>query len=715
MLLLVILLATTATIYDWISSTTPSMRNAVRAAADCGTGPVMPIGGALTDASSVMAQSSAEYYRCIAPMQRLRLVWIGGGVALLAGAAGLIFSLVPAYLRRSRGLGGLDPVAAAGLIETMRVLALEVGLAGPPRVLVAPLRRTADGTAFGAPWRRYVGLNAGLVLLHAVRPAAFRAVVLHELGHIRNSDVDKTFLTMAGLLSFALAGLLPFGVVLTRVSILEALGILLRVTVLSAIAAALGAAILRRREHYADLRAAVVGGDLTGLCDLLRGAPTMRERWLGRWFAVHPGPERRINVLADPSLLFVMPFAELLGVGLGAGLTLGSIGVAFEALRGAGFRWVDPSMLLGMLLAALLCGTVGIGAWRAAVSGLAGHERVFSPARMSAALAMGLVLGQLLALDSISDTWVGVGLATWVAYKLGWAVWLGLSFWWALLWLRSVAGAWLPVALRFPAPARAFVPAKVAAVVALGVWLAPLLLIENVAPVAFSAFSNSGYATVLAMLSPVLFPLAAFALTLYLLQTQWLAAVALVLLWAYPLAGALLSARAPVPAGASWVFLGRRPLPPWRPRMPSMRRAIVVGVAVAVAYLVLLVAGWLAIRLVVPASARAQDSYALGIYAAGCIGCLLFQSVAATAAAAGSLSAPAPTGLLAAFVAGALGVCGFQVTVVAFGGSTSAAFAWNAFVAFVLLGGVTSIPAAVLGAALGAWRQPRFQPAPIVA
>ena len=54
---------------------------------------------------------------------------------------------------------------------------------------LGPARPPPDGLAFGLPGTTG-RLTGGLVVRQATDPPAFRAVVRHELAHIRNRDVD---------------------------------------------------------------------------------------------------------------------------------------------------------------------------------------------------------------------------------------------------------------------------------------------------------------------------------------------------------------------------------------------------------------------------------------------------------------------------------------------------------------------------------------------
>src|SRR5205823_4879351 len=118
--------------------------------------------------------------------------------------------------------------------------------------------------------RRYVQLDAALVDTFATDPAAFRAVVLHELAHLRNRDVDVTYLTIAIWRSFVALAVLPLVLLLLHPSLFAtplrwrlaelSPSLLLRAGVAMLVLAGLvyltRNAVLRTRELYADARTA---------------------------------------------------------------------------------------------------------------------------------------------------------------------------------------------------------------------------------------------------------------------------------------------------------------------------------------------------------------------------------------------------------------------------------------------------------------------------
>ena len=136
-----------------------------------------------------------------------------GGTGALLIVAGAIMLGLPLWITRRRRLQPLTPEDAPAALDAVRELASEQGIPAP-RLLWNPLDASPGGLAFGHPGRYSVALTGGLLVKQATDPPAFRAILRHELAHIRNRDVGITYFTLAIWYAFLLVAVLPFALTL---------------------------------------------------------------------------------------------------------------------------------------------------------------------------------------------------------------------------------------------------------------------------------------------------------------------------------------------------------------------------------------------------------------------------------------------------------------------------------------------------------------------
>src|SRR5262249_22699663 len=108
---------------------------------------------------------------------------------LLVVVAWALFRGVPAWrTRRGRGgpPGGGEP--DGGILRLVEELATVAGLTRVPRVVVDPAAASTGAVVLGSDRRPTVCLHGGLLARRHTDPEGFRAVLLHELAHIRNRD-----------------------------------------------------------------------------------------------------------------------------------------------------------------------------------------------------------------------------------------------------------------------------------------------------------------------------------------------------------------------------------------------------------------------------------------------------------------------------------------------------------------------------------------------
>ena len=285
--------------------------------------------------------------QCNRPFFAAQATTIGVGLVGQVALAGLLYALHPWWLTRRRRLVRLASGDNDDVLADLALLSRQAGLPNPPTWLLAPYAGTHGGQAFGLPRRRRVALDVGLLVRFDTDRPGFRAVVRHELAHLRNRDVDRAYLTIAVWWSFVLVALTPF-VVLSLIPDLlrRPLGTALRgigdnpgklihrlatVLVLAAVVYLARNAILRAREIHADVVAAESDSDraLPRVVAALPwppvGAwrrPALRPRGGLSRYGTHPSPAERVRTLNDPDRLARMGGWEMVGIGSTAGLAM---------------------------------------------------------------------------------------------------------------------------------------------------------------------------------------------------------------------------------------------------------------------------------------------------------------------------------------------------------------------------------------------------------
>ncbi|MET8228290.1 M48 family metalloprotease [Streptomyces sp. NPDC005301] len=346
------------------------------------------------DASRGEAQRAAQWGRCMAPTQRRLLSYQLGGLGLVFGAGLLLYLVHPAWHERRRRLSSLSTADAADLLEELERLRRLAGV-NRLRFRLEPFNAVPCAFVFGLPRRRRLAISTGLVVRYQTDPAAFRAVVLHELAHLRNRDVEPTYLALTLTASF--------GMVLGADSVnrlvnsgplrLIVLGPVAQALLLGVLTLLLLASLVRSREFQADARVAEWEGKTSALPRVLRDMPAPRHRVGAGLRTLHPTPAERARHFAGTSLPFGLGYWGGVGAGLTATVTL--MGLRnLSILSNIVFVPLWMSAVPGVLVAAV----VVVGRWRYESA----HPQA-APRRMwpyGLGLATGTVLGPLASPDS---------------------------------------------------------------------------------------------------------------------------------------------------------------------------------------------------------------------------------------------------------------------------------------------------------------------------
>ena len=338
---------------------------------------------------------AVDVVACTDPAIVGRGLTVLGAPVLLAVLALLGYRLVPPWLIRRRRLVALPPGHRAG--TALAGLPARVGLSHAPDWYRQ--RGDLSSGAWTLPGRVVLGGDLLSALSRGSGAATTAAaIVMHELSHLRNRDVGRTFLVLVGgaVAALAAAGLLvdalayhgPVGFELATRTIAVAAVLLLTLL-----------AVLRAREHDADLRVATI--DPAGMAAAL--AAPEPQRAVPWWLRSHPTRQRRREVLNDPAQRLQLTSAECLTTGLATGLAGTELGPVLDRLLipvGAG---TTPAYLLtGLIIGLPVVAVVGLGSARAAL----GPQR---PRRERLAtgmsLGVGLILGTELA-PRTAASWV---------------------------------------------------------------------------------------------------------------------------------------------------------------------------------------------------------------------------------------------------------------------------------------------------------------------
>lgn len=635
------------------------------------------------------------FEQCRAPVERRKADWMVGGAAAMVLLALGLYILAPTIKLRRQRLIPLTADDAPEVVAALAMLSKAAGLTRPPQFVWNPLNGSAVGLAFGRRGRYYVALTGGLVTRFYTDRAAFEAVVLHELGHIRNGDVDKAYLAISLWQSFVIVGLLPLGASIVighdMGSILNDVWILgWRVAALAGFVYLLRNAVLRSRETYADLRAATWGGSIDPLTRALGSVGDHRRIGFERWrnaLEVHPSRESRRQALTDTRPLFRIGRWSALGAGLAAGIsypTLLSLGLmAFTGVWLDVWSWTTgevAGMLASTLLGLLIAGVVGVALWRATFIAIVDHDRSMSILALSAAVAAGVGLGAWIAFDGgfqrLPEDPVDVAVYV-VVYVAVLAVLAGGMFL-ILQWFVGNANKSLRQDLGRSSAPRWVVSFALLAVV-LAIWLGVMMQSRDELQAAAASSAP-----------PWSYPVLAAA---PLLQALWnpVGLLALGCVTVFPLVVA--AGRIGVDRVPTWAFLDAPP--PLTLRLPArlqMRRVFLTAAIGAAVYGVL----YGGFRIGLGSTRRFDDAHILLIFGLEVGLTAVIAGCVAAVTAARSAGAPLAQGFAAAVISGVLMVVEASLIDFEAGGKGDPTGWWASLTVTLFAGSALAFPAAWL-------------------
>ncbi len=625
--------------------------------------------------------------QCVAPAERARAAWSISGAALLLVVAGVIFWLLPWWKIRRSKLTLLSARDVPDVVAYLEQLCREAGLARPPTFLWNPLNPVSSALAFGRLGQYYVALNGGLVTRFYTDQLAFRAVVLHELAHLRNADVSKTYFAVAAWQAFVIAGLVPFAFTLLNIPLDDILNLSWGVLALTVIVFLMRNAVLRTREVYADLRASVWDGRTGALRRILQALPVPRAAHWRNALRLHPEPEERRRALDDTTQLFRMGFWVAFSTGVVAMIAVPNVVTLLTSLL-TGVPQAGLEVLGGVLVfAPLAAGVVGLGAWRATFAELAQGGSWHRAGRLGIGLGLGVILGQALSFSGYIDLLANQTSEPsflLVLFEILWGVLPLAGLVLFMRWIVAGASTWLEVTAADRSPRSIYTIGLVIAGLWLAVWLGFLITVHELGPIVLQ----------LLMFDP--------------LSVVWsvvqhpLTVLMMVSLWAFPLAAWFWRARMSSVTEASWAYLDPAPRPSALPRQTPLRPglAFTTGLAGGVGYCGLLLVIRIVLRIAVPEDLRSTEEF-LQNFSVGTITlAALIQTGVAVVVAVRVRRLGWVHGLFAAFVAGCVMTVGTLGLNLLFGGTVNPTFVWDVFSEVVNEGALLALPFALIVSAL---------------
>ncbi|WP_051185728.1 M48 family metalloprotease, partial [Streptomyces afghaniensis] len=392
---------------------------------------------------------------CMAGVPRVEY-WKGmAATAALLAVAALVYWWQPLLRERWRRTVPAESLDTDGsLVPELRALRELAGLTSGVRFRVDPTRTTSGAVVYGRFGEYTVCLHAGLLVRRATDPEGFRAVVLHELAHIRNRDVEYASASTSLWRVFVVLALLPYlwheGTLLvdgltgrTTSPFWPGVASMLTRSVLAGLLLVglvhlARADLLRRRELYADAWAVGCGAPASAWAHRDRdSAVATSVRRVTALLRTHPSWAERRRALAEPGRLSGVGALAMLLVGASGTLLVNTAGdVVPRASTSEGGAWLTTAFLAPVLYVSLARSVTA-----AQISG-----RKESGFRAGLWLGCGLVLGEL-ANGKHGTDWLGpepgflLGLLLTAAVAAAWsAQCTHLALGLARTWLRRAAG-----------------------------------------------------------------------------------------------------------------------------------------------------------------------------------------------------------------------------------------------------------------------------------
>lgn len=419
------------------------------------------------DRNAAIAKDVLPSLAQCAALLRPRVVWKISGMCLVIVVAAILYYLYPIWKLNTDRLENISSSELPEIQHELHSIVETIRLPSPPLFVWNPLA-TGLPVVFGRHGRYYVALSGSFITQYFYGDRnAFRAIMLHELAHIRNGDVHKTYLTMSLWLAFITTSLAPsLFISLWRLGNLrwfDAAPLLLLSVFWTGVIILSGLAVLRAREYYADVQASV--WDQPSHMDRVLAAlsPSVGEGWR-RYLQFHPDSRERRQVVEDPSRLLRLSFADAFGIGIAAWSIVGAVEDVLLPFMPS--HWwaalvfcASIKVIVPAVVFVSAIGAIGIGVWRSAFASLLkGDHPPKGTGRLGAAFVLGSFPGLIMFLaEAVSQSFGEQPLPFWLLLtnlQLSAVTYIVLLVGCLLVfgWLSETASAWFEVVLQSRSP-----------------------------------------------------------------------------------------------------------------------------------------------------------------------------------------------------------------------------------------------------------------------
>lgn len=621
----------------------------------------------VNDPSELIAKSDA-FSRCVRQAQIRNAEWMLSGLALLCAASVIVLFLLPMVKIWRNRLVNLE-ADAPDVVSRLREMATESGLRKIPVFLWSPLNSAVTGLAFGHPGRRYIALTGGLVTKYHSDPQTFRAIVMHEFAHLKNADVDKTYLAVGSWYAFIALALLPFVLTMSR-DLIPSMS--WRLLVLALLVYLTRASVLRIRENYADVRASTVSGTFDALRTVICASPDKRPNFWERTWKVHPTAAQRIYALENTPSLFRVGMLETFTAGLACGIAIPSVKLLLGILYS---DVLTLGAITTTLFATLIAGIVGTRIWRASLAYAAGQGGISGLWQVALALAAGLVAGFNLSFyNAIGDLSRPAAKAAILWWDLGATVFLIVILIIFVRWESISASVWLLSRACAKSPTTTFIVGRAISAAFLAIILGELMVAWETGQ-SYLASGLPGFSETVVG-------------SLMIAPTSSLFTAVLLLLWAFPM-GAWFWQKQSAAGPHRWLFLGdaaeNAHITPAISLQPAT--ALYAGLVGAAGFLTLhtlLHAVW---AHSLPAGGASPTSK-LAFYYSQVLLAAVLQTVVAAVVVRRVRALPLVHALSAAFVGGSIMALGFLIIGLFFGGHVGFKYVSDTFKIMINAGAI---------------------------